>query len=561
MPEADKQSRETRGQRLIRMLERCRGDRGALDAHCVEIAERILPGQSTAFFNMHSMEGEKRNNKMLDARGVVGLERFGAVMESILVPQNSRWHRLRASDRKLMRSLKVQRYFDETVDTLFRYRYSSKANFSGVQQDAFLSSGAFGTGQYRVEKPREKGQRGLRYSPIHLANIYYLPDYQGRIRTAIRTFKLSAAEAVNMFAPEGKDSEAYSRLPEVIRKEYEKEIGQRSERPDFEFIQVVMPNENFDPSKADARGMTFSSEYVSVEGKVVVEEGGYRTWPFPVFRYALAPGETYGRSPAMMALPAIKTLNEEKRIILKQGHRAIDPIVLTHDDGIIEASDLVPGTIVGGGVSAQGNKLVQEFGQGARVDVGLDLMELERHDIDDIFLVTLFQILTDNPQMTATEVIERVREKGLLLAPMAGRQYQTLGTLIERELDLLADQGLLPEMPPELVEAEGEYEVEYEGPLARMMKAEEVAGLTRTLQIIAPYVEATQDPTPLLRINMDRAMPDILWANSVPARWQNSDDEIEQIKEGFEEKNAIQQVTEAAPALAGVVKATQGAAK
>ena len=35
--------------------------------------------------------------------------------------------------------------------------------------------------------------------------------------------------------------------------------------------------------------------------------------------------------------------------------------------------------------------------------------------INDAFLVTLFQILTETPEMTATEVIERTREKGALL--------------------------------------------------------------------------------------------------------------------------------------------------
>lgn len=37
-------------------------------------------------------------------------------------------------------------------------------------------------------------------------------------------------------------------------------------------------------------------------------------------------------------------------------------------------------------------------------------------------LVTLFQILTETPQMTAAEVVERTNEKGILLAPTVGRQ-------------------------------------------------------------------------------------------------------------------------------------------
>jgi hypothetical protein len=543
-----------RGKEITGLLNMVRQDRSELDATCVEIAERILPRDKYAFFNQGSttQEGSKRTDKMLDASGAKGLERFGAAMESLLTPRGSLWHRLRSSDPVLNRNLRVQQYFDDIVTILFAQRYSSRAAFATVQQESYISMGAYGTGQYRVEKPREKGERGFRYGSIHLGNIYYIADYQGRIRTALRTFRLSAKEAVNMFAPDGD----LSKLPAKIKLEYEKPVGKRSERPDFEFVQAIMPNPLVLPNALDHRAMAFTSEYVSCEGEMLVETGGYRTWPIPINRYVTAPGEVYGRSPGMLTLPAMKTLNEEKRIVLKQGHRAVDPITLVHDDGIMDAADLRPGSIVAGGVSARGERLVQEYGNTGRVDVGMDLMAMERKDIDDIFLVTLFQILTDNPQMTATEVIERVREKGALLAPTAGRQQsECLGTLIERELDLLAEQGLLPQMPPELIEARGQYTVEYEGPLARMQKAEAVAGLTRTISIVLPYVEATQDPTPLLRINMDAAMPDIAWANAVPARWLHDDDTVAQLKQSLGQQNMLQQAVAAAPALSGLVKA------
>ena len=543
---------KSRGEEIVALLNQLRGERSTLDAHCVEIAERILPRDRYAFFNQTPTEGDKRTDKILDASAAKGLERFGAVMENLLTPRGSTWHRLRSNYPDLRRNMRVQQWFDDVTAILFAQRYSSRATFATVQQESYLSMGAYGTGQYRIEKPREKGERGLRYGAIHLGGIFYLLDYQGRIRTALRVFKLSAVEAVRMFASDGN----LDKLPPNLIAEFKKPVGKRSERKDWEFCHAVMPNENIQPGALDHRAMQFTSEYVAVEGKLVVETGGYRTWPFPINRYVTAPGETYGRSPGMLALPAIKTLNEEKRIILKQGHRAVDPITLVHDDGIMDATDLRPGSIITGGVSAAGQKLVHEFGNQGRVDVGIELMNLERKDIDDIFLVTLFQILTDNPQMTATEVIERVREKGTLLAPTAGRQQsECLGVCIERELDLLAQQGMLPPMPPELIEAGGVYQVEYEGPLARMMKAEEVSGLTRLISIVMPYVEATQDPTPLLHINMEAAMPDIAWANSVPSRWLHDEDAVAAIKAGLNQQAAAQQAVAAAPALTGLIKA------
>jgi hypothetical protein len=74
--------------------------------------------------------------------------------------------------------------------------------------------------------------------------------------------------------------------------------------------------------------------------------------------------------------------------------------------------------------------------------------------INDSFLVTLFQILIDSPQMTATEVLQRAQEKGALLSPTMGRQQsEFLGPTIERELDVLAQQGMIPPMPAILQQA------------------------------------------------------------------------------------------------------------
>ena len=87
--------------------------------------------------------------------------------------------------------------------------------------------------------------------------------------------------------------------------------------------------------------------------------------------------------------------------------------------------------------------------------------------------------------MTATEVLERTREKGALLAPTTGRQQsKVLGPMIEGELGILARAGALPELPLELQEASGEFDIEYVSPMSRAMRAEETIGILRTLESV-----------------------------------------------------------------------------
>ena len=267
------------------------------------------------------------------------------------------------------------------------------------------------------------------------------------------------------------------------------------------------------------------------------------------------PGEIYGRSPAMLSLPSIKVLNEQKKTMLKQGHRVVDPVLLTHDDGILDTFSLKAGAINPGGVSAEGRPLVHTLPTG-NLAAGQELMDMERNVINDAFLVNLFQILVETPAMTATEVLERAREKGALLSPTMGRQQsEMLGPMIERELDVLSKQGMLPEMPPALLEAEGSFEVEYDSPLSRSQRAEEAAGFLRTFESAIAVVNTTQDPSVLDNFNTDVIFRDLAEINAMPASWLNDEGQMQATREGRAQQQQMQQMVEAAPAAAGVMKA------
>ena len=76
-------------------------------------------------------------------------------------------------------------------------------------------------------------------------------------------------------------------------------------------------NSDYDPNRMDAKGKAFRSVYMSIEGRCVMSKGGYHSFPISVGRYDQTPGEVYGRSPAMMVLPALKTINAQKAVFLK----------------------------------------------------------------------------------------------------------------------------------------------------------------------------------------------------------------------------------------------------
>lgn len=537
---------------ICRRQQKAEADRSVLDATCEEIARRCLPGYSGSFLGSGANRTKyaKKTEDMVDATAALALPRFAAAMESMLTPRSQRWHRLIPNDQALMRNKLVRMWFEDVTDILFRYRYAPKANYASQQHEVYMGLGAFGTGALFVDALRGPMDRGVRYRAIHLGEIYFLENHQGIIDTAFRKFPLTARQAAQQFDD----------LPKEIVDNAVKKEGSENE---YWFIHCVSPRSEargYDPGRADAAGMAYAADYVSITGKQMVRlkgqtaDGGYHVFPYPISRYVIAPGETYGRSPAMLALPSINTLNEQKKTVLKHGHRAIAPPLFVPDDGVIDGLSLRPDAINYGGVDSSGRMMVHAL-QPGNLALAKEMMEAERAVINDAFLISLFQILIDTPQMTATEVLERAREKGALLSPTMGRQQsEALGPMIERELDVLSAQNLLPPMPPMLRDAQGQFDIIYDSPLSRAQRAESASGFMRWIDWAKEYVQLTGDPSPLDYADWDQAMPALADIGAVPPAWVKSTDQVAAQRQARAQQMQQKAMLEAAPSIAAVAK-------
>ncbi len=536
----DDSATQEKVQHRIKDFQYLAGLRGNWNTHWTEIAQRIYPMHAYLFQNYQQMntQGDKRNQQVYDSTGILALSRFGAIMDSLLTPRDSFWHHIRPNDPILLRDKATRLWFSTVNDILFERRYAPTANFSSQNQNQYKSLGAYGTGTMLVDDLA--GVPGLRYRNIHLGEVYLEENHQGVVDGVCRYFRMKARQAVQKFG---------DKCPEQITA-----IAKDFPEREFFFIHWVKPRDDREPERKDFKGMKYVSEYISLEGQKMVAEGGYNTFPYAISRYEQAPSEAYGRSPAMDALPAIKTLNEQKKAMLKQGQRALDPILLVHDDGILDSFSMVSGATVSGGITADGRLLVQPLPTG-NIQAGKELMDDEVKLINDTFLVNIFQLLTETREMTATEVMERTREKGILLAPTIGRQQsEYLGPLIDRELDILSRQGLLPAMPPLLRAAKGEYKITYDSPISRTQKAEWAAGAVRTIEVLLNYAQQAQDPSVLDILDMDLAGPQIAEIYGTPAPWIRGQEDIAQIRKNRQKQQQIQTAIQAAPAVASVMK-------
>ena len=206
------------------------------------------------------------------------------------------------------------------------------------------------------------------------------------------------------------------RLGEMVREKSEAEDRRRL-RPSFrtgESSPISPSPKALDPSDGDI---------------MVLAEGRFLSSPFINFRWSKAPGEKYGRSPVMKALPDIKTANKVVELVLKNASIAVTGIWQVDDDGVINPANikLVPGTIIPKAVGSAGLTPLEAPG---RFDVSELVLDQVRARIRRALLVDqLGQV--DGPRMTATEVLERAAEMARLLGATYGRLQSELLTPLD----------------------------------------------------------------------------------------------------------------------------------
>jgi len=85
-----------------------------------EIAELIFPTSRNTFnYGSYNFPGQKKTDRQIDATGMVALDRFAAICDSLLTPRNMTWHGLGTTDPYLNKQRAVRLYYQEVTRRLF----------------------------------------------------------------------------------------------------------------------------------------------------------------------------------------------------------------------------------------------------------------------------------------------------------------------------------------------------------------------------------------------------------------------------------------------------------
>ena len=312
-------------------------------------------------------------------------------------------------------------------------------------------------------------------------------------------------------------------------------------------------------NSVDALKKQYATVDIHYDTKKIVRRSGFDELPYVIGRFEKASGELWGRSPADIAMPDIKTLNKIRELELKGLATAVHPPLIAPDQGIIGTFRMTP--------SAINYSREPERFKFLRFEGRFDLSSLKadelKKSIRGIFLADQL-VLPEKLNMTAEEVATVREQIQKLLGPTVARfESEVLTPLILRSFGLLNRAGALPPAPPELAELD-EIEVSYVGQLAKNQKIQDVTAIQRWLGVAANM--AGFAPEVLDNINVDEALQIIGERMAVPSAVMRSQEEIAQLREQRQQQMAMQeqlsqasQVAEGAGKAAPMVQALGGA--
>lgn len=511
----------------------------------------------------------QRGKELYDSTAAWATDRLTAGMESLITPRAQKWHGFNLDDPFGVEPTDLE---EEWLDTLrdyhFAVRYDPKANFSLSNQKALRNTTVLGTGVvYSEENLGRKGIDPVKvpffYRSVPLIEAYLAIDAFDDVDKVIRVVEMSARSAVSYF--EGLGGTLSAKLKEKAKDPVQ------CEKP-VAIMHCVMPREEAGEFRDKRRNTPFASFWIEVDTKHLIRSSGYFSFPYSVTWWDQTDGSAYGQSAVMQSLADIKMLQVMNKAAAQAAQQAVKPPLATMQGMYKERPNLNSGAINPGYLGENGVMKIQPIITSPNPTLAERLIETKRVSVQTGLYVTLFQILVDNPQMSATEALIRANEKGELLGPAGAKIEAGIAQRVEREVDIIARKGAFeagsPLAPPSSLVGKN-VGVKFTGPLARLRRVQELQGVDTVLAIAGSM--AQYDPRVLDRIDSDETLEISREIGGAPRKMFRTDEEVATIREQqaqqLEQQAALQAAEQmagaagkAAPALQMMANARQGRA-
>ena len=549
----------------IARQQKLKANRANWDSLWQDLSDYFCPGRITAV--RKESEGARKTQKIYDNTGADASQKLAAGLYSRTVNPASKWFYITVEtpDESIETNKEVSEWFD-----LARDKTQSVINKrgTGALYQTYCDLTSLCNAVLFINEDPIAGV-SFRVFPIDTVDI--AEDYRGVVDTVYRKFEMTLRQIEQEF-------------PGKLSRDKQQQM---EDDPDAKanVLHVVGPRKKYDPDKIDNLNMPIESIYILCEDATVLQESGYPEMPYAVARLEVLAGELYGRGPATIALPEVKSLNEMAKLQLDSSNMRLRPPLDVPINAYVNPIELIPG--YKNLNQDEGGRRVTPLNVAGELSYTAKDIELMQNKVKTIFYNDQLYLRT-NAEMTATEVQKRSEIQMQLMGPWQGRlELELFEPLINRVLGILIRTGEIPPPPQELLElSEDEVlsgklqrqesnseeqeakqeekrrkrystkalKIVYDSPLARAQRLVDVQVIDQVKMSIAQTMQLNPQGAQdlLMRFDLGKMEVDKAKALGLPTKYIVTDEEYNKAKEAqaaqMQQAQAMQSMTQMADA-------------
>jgi len=517
-----------------------------------------------AEFVTTSQPGEVNTEEIYDSTAKVSRRTAANALLGLLWPDGANSIELDVIHPALKDDDEALDYFQQARDKLVAAMDDPKAGLTVRLKEYMNSQLSYGTsGIFAFEGTKSR----FRFQAKDVKTMKIAEDEDGFVDTTYIETERTVRQLVMRFG-----KEALSGKTQELAKnnKFEEKI---------KVLHIIEPRMERDEEKKDNKNMAWASIHMEVEAKHVIKESGFQEFPGGVTRYDKEIDEKYGRSPMIDGISDILEINtaRESRNVARE--KTLDPPLAVYDDGrlgggIINTSAGALNVVNVAGRAGQNRSPIEPLFTVGDINVVTEEIEELKQAISSHFNIDRLLDLNNDTQMTLGEAQMRRGRTDLSMGTLIARQIMEGFTpLVSRCFNMMMRSGELglPEgseeynarvaageepliMPESVAKLAGSgqevYRIVYNTPAARMLQAEEAAGIIQTWN--QGQVMANTNPEVLDNLDGDKSIRRLatIWGGkSILRREEIGTDEEPSVKDIREARaQAAQQQQENAQA-------------
>lgn len=519
-------------EKIIKRSDELKSTRGTLETVWKECYDLTYPIRASGLHGTHldAAQAKRKTAELLTSEGTRGARTIAAIIVGGMTPSNAKWFELTLDDAENSENEALTR----ASDIIFKKIHAS--NYDSEAVESMLDNVICGQSATYISVNDD--DTGYSFEQWNLAEVFVESTRKdGTIDIVYHLFSMTAEQAVKEYGE--------NNVGEKILRDSKVEPNKK-----YQFIHYIAPRTGYVEGSEFQKDLPILSYHISVDDKKIIRESGYHEFPVCFPRWQKQKASCYGVGLVYDAMPAIKELNELKRIEKLGISIAAAGMYVAKDDGIVNPSmmRIGPGEVFAVADTAN----IQPLQSSSNFNVAFSSEDRLKAEIRETLMADQLPPIESGVR-TATEFHVRLQYLRQLLGPVFGRlNAEWLQVLVVRCFGIAFRHNWV-ELPESL--SDRAYEIKYLSPLAQAQRENEIATIERF--IVQAGEIAKVSPEVLDNIDTDEAVRQLADKQNIVGIIRKEGDVKKLRKERAEQQQAMQQ--QAMQQQVAMVQATEQA--